>query len=130
MAINQPARLGEKVKVGFEHVQERLVALEGEAQKVVDNLMRRGRASSKEMASIIGKIKAKELLPIDVKARAMKLGRRLDEVRSHAIALTGVATKDQVDEIARDLESLKKKLERFIKGSAKRPATSHARAEG
>lgn len=131
MATNHANKFGDRVKGSLEQAQSRLASLEEEAQKVVA-------ASRNQVSQLLQKFTPPELLdPKHLKdltaewtGKAQHVGEdlsnRLDELRVRAIAFMGVASREQVEELARDVEKLSRKLDRLV--AVRKPAT-RVRAE-
>lgn len=124
MATNHATRFSERVKESLEQAQARLAALEEEAQRVVA-------ASRKEITNLLQKLNAQDLLDVkEWSGRARHvgedMGNRLDELRDRVITFMGVASREQVEELARDLTKLSRKLDRL---ATARPAARSPRAK-
>lgn len=118
----------ETLKASLEQAQVRLASFEDEAQRVFAELMEKGRATRKEVAGLLAKVSAPELLDVKgLSGRARDVGddmtRRIEEVRLRMIALAGVASREQVDGLTKELAKLSRKLDRLAaaKGPAARP---------
>jgi hypothetical protein len=121
--------------------QARLEALEGEAQRVIKDLVDRGRASRKDLEHMVQRLSKQEFSFEEVRQRLEKLrdqgveraaewrGRaeslrsealeRVNELQSRAVHFLGVATAEQVEEISKELERLTKRLDKAEKGPRK-----------
>lgn len=130
MPANHPQKIADRFKDSLEQAQARLTTLEEEAQKMFQEVVDRSKASRKEMAVIINRLNAGELFDKKTvkqwegKARHVRvdLAHRLEDLRSRAIQYAGVASRDQVDELAHDLDKLSRKIDRLLntkKGSLK-----------
>src|SRR6266508_1024303 len=117
MAETQKLSNGRSVKVPeflkepLESAQHRLEQLEVEAQRVLRDLMDKGRASRKDFEQIVQKLSKQDWT---FRAEAME---RVMDLQGRAIAFLGVASRDQVDELSRELDRLSK---RIPKGGAPR----------
>jgi tetrahydromethanopterin S-methyltransferase subunit G len=115
------------VKDGFEHAQARLEELEKEAQKVVNDLMVRSRASRKDVEKFLEQFRfdPKQLIDsVNVKElgrRANQVTKQLENLRERAVAFAGVASQKQVDELARDIGRLSKKVDKALGLKSSRP---------
>jgi predicted transcriptional regulator len=126
MPANHQNTLTERFRESLEQAQSRLTNIEEEAQKMVQDVLDRSRASRKEVSNILARLNSGELIdPKTVKEWQGKakhvsadLAHRFDELRSRAIAYAGVASREQVEEVARDLDKLSRKIDRLL--SAKR----------
>ncbi|MBI5546368.1 MAG: hypothetical protein HY901_20975 [Deltaproteobacteria bacterium] len=122
MPANQQNKFAERFRDSLEQAQARLTNLEEEAQKVVQEMLERSKASRKEMANLISKLNSGEFLDRETvkewqgKARHVSadLAHRFEDLRSRAIAYAGVASRDQVDDLARDLDKLSRKIDRIL----------------
>ena len=108
--------------------EKRLVAFEQEAQKLLSDLVSRGKKSRKEIQSLIRR--ASELglseRAEELKDRAEKTGgevvRRLETLQDRALGLVGVASQAQVEELSSELEKLSRKIERLAKEAKGKPS--------
>lgn len=132
-------KVPEFLREPFEAAQSRLETLEEETQRVLKDLLQRGKAGSREIGELVHKLSKQDWHVEQVRARlekrltklraqGMELASewgdrarheavdRLAELQHRAIAFLGVATRDQVEELSRELERLSKKLEKGKKG--------------
>jgi hypothetical protein len=127
-------KIPEFLKEPLEAAQARLEAFEEEAEKVLRDLMDRGRASRKDFEQIVQKLSRQDWTLPEVRQRFEKLrgqgteratewrGRaetfraealeRVLDLQGRAIAFLGVASRDQVDELSRELDRLSRKIEK------------------
>jgi len=128
------------LKVQIEQAQSRLAQLEEGAEKALKDLAEKGRASRKDLETMLVKL-AKDDRLVDLRGkleRFQKTGadraeewkdkaesfrsealERIVELQGKAVSFLGVATKDEVEELHRELDRLAK---RFEKGQKARPA--------
>jgi hypothetical protein len=122
------------LKEPIEAAQVRLGQLEEEAQRVLRDLMLKGRAGRHDIEQIVHKLarqdwtlpemkhrleklreqgveRAAELKGKAISVRAEALGRMV-ELQGKVVAFLGVATREQVEELSRELERLAKRIER------------------
>jgi hypothetical protein len=114
--------------------QARLEQIEDEAQRVLRDLMDRGRASRKDIEQMVARLSKQDWTFPEVKQRIEKLreqgaeratewrGRaetfraealdRMFELQSRAVSFLGVATREQVDELSKELERLARRLDK------------------
>lgn len=124
----------------LEHAQARLGVLEEGAEKALKELVEKGRESRKELEAVLTRI-TKDGRVVELKGRLEKLQRtgadraeawkgkaesfrsealeRIVELQAKAVNFLGVATRDEVRELHRELDRLAKRLE---KGQKARPA--------
>ncbi len=122
MAANHQTKFADRFRDSLEQAQARLANLEEEAQKMFQEVLDRSKASRKEMSVIINRLNAGELFDKKTvkqwegKARHVTndLAHRFEDLRSRAIQYAGVASRDQVDELARDLDKLSRKIDRLL----------------
>ncbi len=130
--------------------QARLEQFETEAQRVFRDLMDRGRASRKDIEQMVHKLSQQDWSFPEMRQRLEKLreqgveratewrGRaetfraealeRMIELQSRAVHFLGVATREQVDELSKELDRLSRRIDG--KGEkAKKPA-KRAKAAG
>jgi len=130
--------------------QMRLEQLEDEAQRVIRDLMDRGRASRKDIEHIVQRWSKQDWTFPEVKTRLEKLrdqgaeralelkGRaetfreeafeRVVELQGRAVAFLGVASRTEVEELSKELDRLARRLDRAEKG--KKAKKSSKAAEG
>ena len=142
-------KVPEFLREPLEAAQARLEAFEGEAQRVFKDLMQRGKASRKDFAELVRRLQKSELvsrlqkqghLP-ELKDRLEKLREtgmerahewrgkaetfraealeRLVEMQGKAVNFLGVASREQVEELSRELEKLIRRLEKGRRRSKK-----------
>jgi hypothetical protein len=121
--------------------QARLGHFEEEAQRVLKDLMDKGRASRKDLEHMVTRLSKQDWTFPEMKHRIEKLqkqgveraaewrGRaetfradaleRMIELQGRAVAFLGVATKEQVQELSRELDRLARRIEKGAK--ARRP---------
>jgi phage terminase small subunit len=114
--------------------QERLEHLEVEAQRVLRDLMDRGRASRKDLEHMMHKLSQQDWSFPEVRERLEKIreqgveravewrGRaesfraealeRMIELQNRAVAFLGVATRDQVEELSKELDRLARRIDK------------------
>ncbi len=125
--------------------QARLEQIEDEAQRVLRDLMDRGRASRKDIEQMVSRLSRQDWTFPEVKQRIEKLREqgaeratewrdkaetfraealeRMFELQSRAVSFLGVATREQVDELSKELERLARRLDKGEKTRrGKRPA--------
>jgi len=140
MAETSKMESGRSVKVP-EFLREPLVAaqarlehLEEEAQRVLKDLMDKGRASRKDIEHMVQRISEQDWTFPEMRQRLEKLreqgveravewrGRaenfraealeRMIELQNRAVAFLGVATREQVEGLSKDLDRLARRIER------------------
>ena len=121
---NGKANLQVFVKEQFADAQKRFAQFEGEAQKVLENLVGRARVSRKELEGFVqGRLDHLKDLRLLGKANASlsEVQKRLATVQTKVIESVGMASQAQVDQINRELARLSKKLDGMMgkKGSGK-----------
>jgi len=130
-------KMPEFLREPFEAAQARLGHLEGEAQRVWKDLMVRGRAGRKDIEQILQRLARQDWNFPEMKQvvdrfreqgaqRAAEWRSRADsfraealermvELQGKAVAFLGVATREQVEELSRELERLARRIERGAK---------------
>jgi hypothetical protein len=133
-------KVPEFLKDQIEQAQARIGQLEEGAEKALRELVEKGRASRKDLESILVKL-SKDDRVLDLRGKLEKFQRtgavraeewrgraetfrtealeRIVELQGKAVSFLGVATKDEVEELHRELDRLAKKFE---KGQKARPA--------
>jgi polyhydroxyalkanoate synthesis regulator phasin len=131
--------------------QARLEHLEDEAQRVLKDLMHKGRASRKDIEQMVSRFSRQDWTFPEVKQRLDKLREqgveratewrgkaetfraealeRVFDLQSRAVAFLGVATREQVDELSKELERLARRLDKGDKARrTKRPGKPSSEA--
>ncbi len=110
------------VKGQLEEAQKRFTVLETEAEKVLKNLVARGKESRKELEGLVGRFNAAELATLGKKAEkaGSEVLEKIGQIQNRVIAVTGVASQDQLREVNRELGKLSKKIDSLLGG--KKPA--------
>lgn len=148
MADKSSMKVPEFLREPLEAAQARLAEFEGEAQKVFKDLVQKGKESRKEVAVLVQRLSKQDWKVDELKDRVTKLrehgmeraqelrGRaesfrsdameKLEELQTKAVAFLGVATREQVEELSRELERLARRLEktekaRKVRKNSKRP---------
>jgi hypothetical protein len=141
-------KIPEFLREPLEAAQARIERLEGDAERVLKDLMDRGRAGRKEFEQIVARLSKQDWTFPEMKHRIDKLreqgqeraaelrGRaetfrveameRVVDLQGRAIAFLGVASRDQVDELSREIERLARKIE---KARARKAGKKGARGE-
>ncbi|HEY7723870.1 MAG TPA: hypothetical protein VH880_00950 [Anaeromyxobacteraceae bacterium] len=127
----------------LEAAQARLGALEEDTQRVLRDLLVKGKEGRREIGELVQRLSKQDWTVDELRARLGKLrtqglelaadwrdraraeaAERLVDLQAKAIAFLGVATREQVEQLSRDLARLSKRLE------ARSPRKAHRRAEG
>ncbi len=131
-------KVPEFLREPLEAAQARLDHLEGEAQRVWKDLMLKGRAGRKDIEQILQRLAKQDWNLPEMKQlvdrfreqgahraaewrgraesfRAEALDRMV-ELQGRAVAFLGVASREQVEELSRELERLARRIERGEKG--------------
>jgi ElaB/YqjD/DUF883 family membrane-anchored ribosome-binding protein len=145
-AVKVPEFLREPI----EAAQATIERLEEDAERVLKDLMNRGRAGRKEFEQIVARLSKQDWTFPEMKHRLEKLrdqgveraaewrGRadtfraeameRMVDLQGRAIAFLGVATRDQVEELSREIDRLAKKIEKGGSRKAKKGGRSGGEA--
>ncbi len=154
MAETQKANGGRAVKIPeflkepLHAAQARIERLEVDAERMLKDLMVRGRAGRKEFEQIVARLSKQDWTFPEVKHRIEKLrdqgaeraaelrGRaetfrveameRVVDLQGRAIAFLGVASRDQVDELSREIDRLAKRIEKAKVKKGKKAARGEA----
>jgi tetrahydromethanopterin S-methyltransferase subunit G len=125
-------KVPEFLKEPLEAAHARLEQFEVDAERVLKDLMDKGRASRKEIEQIVARLSKQDWTLPEVKQRIGKLreqgveratelrGRaetfraeameRVVDLQGRAIAFLGVASRDQVEELSKELDRLSRKI--------------------
>ncbi len=150
MADKSSMRVPEFLREPLEAAQARLMEFEEEAQRVFKELVQKGRESRKDVAELVQRLSKQDWKMDELKGRVTKLrehglerahelrGRadafradaleKLEELQTTAVEFLGVATREQVEELARELERLARRIEKGG-GGGKRKTTKKRAAE-
>jgi hypothetical protein len=131
---HRASKVSDFLREPIEAAQARIGLLEEEAQRVIKDLMVRGRASKKDIEHIVHKLSKQDWTFPEMKQRLEKLRgqgaeraaewrgkaesfraetlERMVELQGRAVAFLGVATREQVEELAKELDRLARRLER------------------
>jgi hypothetical protein len=140
---NRTRKMPEFLREPLEAAQARLEQIEGEAQRVMKDLMDRGRASRRDLEQMVQRLSKQDWTFPELKQRIEKLREqgaeraaewrdkaesfraealdRVTELQAKAVAFLGVATRDQVEELSKELERLSKRLDKTVKKTARAP---------
>jgi polyhydroxyalkanoate synthesis regulator phasin len=142
-------KVPEFFKDQLEQAQARLGQLEEGAEKALKELVEKGRASRKELEAALLRL-SKDDRVVDLKGKLARFQRtgavraeewkgkaesfraealeRIVELQGKAVHFLGVATKDEVEELHRELDRLAKRLEKGQKARPVRKAGKKAEA--
>ena len=150
MAETQKTENGRNVKVPeflrepLSAAQARLEHLEVEAQRVLRDLMDRGRASRKDLEQMVHRLSQQDWSFQDMRERIEKLREqsaeraaewrdraesfrsealeRMIELQNRAVAFLGAATREQVEELSKELDRLARRIDKGNKAKKTRKA--------
>jgi polyhydroxyalkanoate synthesis regulator phasin len=139
--VNNRVKMPEFLREPLVAAQARLEAFEEEAQRVLKDLVDRGRASRKDLEHMVQRLSKQDFSFPEMRQRLEKLreqsveraaewrGRaetfrtealdRMLELQSRAVHFLGVATREQVEELSKELDRLAKRFEKAEKGAKK-----------
>jgi polyhydroxyalkanoate synthesis regulator phasin len=128
--------------------QAKLEQFEVDAQRVLRDLMDRGRASRKDIEHIVARLSKQDWTFPEMKQRLEKLreqgmeraaewrGRaetfraetleRMIDLQAKAVSFLGVATRDEVHELSKELDRLARRISKAEKGGRARKPKSEA----
>jgi 16S rRNA G527 N7-methylase RsmG len=124
--------LGEMVREQVETVQARIHELQKEAEKTLKLLTVRGRESRKELDRLVTKLEKTDWtersseLAGKAKDFGTELAGHLDELQGKAIKFVGVASRDQVETLSREIKRLGSKIEALTKDGKRRGKVEQA----
>jgi hypothetical protein len=138
------SKVPEFLKGQLEQAQGRLIQFEESAQKALHDLMQKGKESRKDLEVLVQKL-SKDDRVADLRVRLNRLqktgvhsaeewrGRaesfraealeRIVELQGKAVSFLGVATREQIEELHRELDRLARKLEKREKARRTRKST-------
>jgi hypothetical protein len=135
---SRTAKVPEFLREPLVAAQARLEHLEEGAQRVIRDLMDRGRASRKDFEQMVARLSKQDWTFPEMKQRLEKLREqgveraaewrgkaetfraealeRMIELQARAVSFLGVATRDQVEELSKELDRLARRIEKGEKG--------------
>jgi hypothetical protein len=138
---NNRVKMPEFLREPLVAAQARLEAFEEEAQRVLKDLVDRGRASRKDLEHMVQRLSKQDFSFPEMRQRLEKLREqsveraaewrdraetfrtealdRMLELQSRAVHFLGVATREQVEELSKELDRLAKRFEKAEKGAKK-----------
>jgi hypothetical protein len=138
-------KVPEFLKEQFEAAQARLEVLEEETQRVLKDLVEKGKSGRREIGGLVKKLSKQEWNGNEIGARLLELGEhglelasdwtdrarheaidRLLELQHRAIAFLGVASREQVEELSRELGRLSRTLAKERKARKATPPGTEA----
>ena len=142
------SKVPEFLREPIEAAQARIERLEEDAERVLKDLMNRGRAGRKEFEQIVARLSKQDWTFPEMKHRIGKFREqgieraaewrgkaetfraeameRMVDLQGRAIAFLGAATRDQVEELSREIDRLSRKIE---KSGARRAKKGRAGGE-
>ncbi len=124
-------QLGDIVREQVHAAQVRLHDFQREAEKTLGELAGRGREARKELDKLVARLEKRGWVDReDLAERARDLGGEiaghLDEIQDKAIKFVGVASRAQVDSLAREIKRLASKVESLAKDGKRKPKVPQA----
>ncbi len=114
-------RFGAIIREQVETAQARVHDLQKEAEKTLKLLAVRGKESRKELDKLVSKLEKTDWGSTEIAGKAkdfgVELASHLDELQHKAIKFVGVASRDQVDSLSREIKKLATKVESLTKAS-------------
>lgn len=126
-------KMPEFLREPFVAAQARLEQIEEEAQRVLRDLMSRGRASRKDIEHMVHRLSQQDWSMPEMRQRLEKLRdqgveraaewrdkaetfradalERMIDLQNRAVAFLGVATRDQVEELSKELDRLARRID-------------------
>ena len=139
---SRSAKVPEFLREPLSAAQARLEQLEEEAQRVIRDLMDRGRAGRRDFEQMVARLSKQDWTFPEMKQRIEKLREqgveraaewrgkaetfraealeRMIELQSRAVSFLGVATHDEVQELSKELDRLARRIARAEKGGRTR----------
>jgi hypothetical protein len=145
---SKAVKVPEFLREPIEAAQARLGQLEEDAERVLKDLMDKGRASRKEIEQIVARLSKQDWKLPEMRQRLEKLreqgveraaewrGRaetfraeameRVMDLQGRTIAFLGVASRDQVEELSREIDKLARKISKNGPRKAKKASRPSA----
>ncbi len=120
---NHKVKVPEFLREPLEMAQTRLEVLEGEAQRLWKDFMEMSKTGRKELAVLVERVqKQVERTQWRDKAESFRHEalEKLLELQGKAVSFLGVATREQVEELSREIEKVLARLEGRSAGRGKR----------
>lgn len=122
-SVKKRGAVPEFVRMQVEAAEKRLVTFEEEAQRLLKDLIAKGKESRKDIRNLL-----KKAAEIDMgeraeewKDRAEKTGteviKRLEEWQDRALGMMGVASATQVDGLAHEIQKLARRVDKVTKAT-------------
>jgi hypothetical protein len=143
MENGRALKVPEFLREPLEAAQQRIGLIEEEAQRVLKDLMVRGRASRKDIEQMVQRLSKQDWAFPEMKQRIDKLREqgaeraaewrgkaesfrsealeRVVDLQTRAVSFLGAATREQVVELSKELDRLARRLDKAGKGG-KKPA--------
>ncbi len=140
-AQNNRVKMPDFIREPLVAAQARLEAFEEEAQRVLKDLVDRGRASRKDLEHMVQRLSKQDFSFPEMRQRLEKLREqsveraaewkgkaetfrtealdRMLDLQSRAVHFLGVATREQVEELSKELDRLAKRFDKAEKGAKK-----------
>ena len=144
-SASKTVKVPEFIREPIEAAQATIERIEEDAERVLKDLMNRGRAGRKEFEQIVARLSKQDWTFPEMKHRIEKLreqgieraaewrGRaetfrveameRLVDMQGRAIAFLGVASRDQVEELSREIDRIARKMGKNGPRKTKKPST-------
>jgi polyhydroxyalkanoate synthesis regulator phasin len=144
-------KMPEFLREPLEAAQARLVEFEEEAQKVFKELMQKGKESRKDVAVLVQRLSRQDWRMDELRDRVTKLRaqgmeranelkdraetfradamEKLEDLQTKAVAFLGVATREQVEELSRELEKLARRIDKDSRGRKAKKGNRRSAAE-
>jgi polyhydroxyalkanoate synthesis regulator phasin len=145
---NRNVKMPEFLREPFVAAQARLEHLEEEAQRMLRDLMERGRASRKDLEQMVHRLSQQDWSMPEMRQRIEKLRgqgveraaewrgkaetfrtealERMIELQNRAVAFLGVATREQVEELSKELDRLARRIDHEKPKRAKKAKNGEA----
>ncbi len=113
----------EFVRVQVEAAEKRLVLFEEEAQKLLKELIAKGKASRKDIRGLMRRAAELDMgeRAEEWKDRAEKTGteviKRLEELQDRALGMMGVASTTKIEELAGEIQKLSRRVDKMTKAA-------------
>lgn len=124
-SVKKRGAMPEFVRMQVEAAEKRLITFEEEAQRLLKDLIAKGRESRKDIQELL-----RRATELDVgeraeewKGKAEKTGtevfRRIEELQDKALGMIGVASTAQIEELAHEIQRLARRVDKVTKTANK-----------
>jgi polyhydroxyalkanoate synthesis regulator phasin len=131
-SVKRRGAVPEFVRMRVEAAEKRLVSFEEEAQRLLKDLIAKGKESRKDIRDLLRKAAEIDMgeRAEEWRGRAEKTGteviKRLEGLQDRALGMMGVASTAQLDGLAHEIQKLARRVDKVTKTAANRVTRARA----